>query len=1096
MKKILLSFCSVYALAGVVDPNFSYQDYLDFGNNKGKFKVGEKNIKISSKDGFKDIVFNAPMIDFSAANESGLLINAVTNIGGSYAVSAAHMIEPKDRPDLIVKGRELEFGLIKSKVIASDTDFTAYSSGAEIRDFAIIRMDKLNINSSANLMNMNFYSKNAGSTQYEIYLDSGEKNKLRNSSRYTYFVKSGSGIQGIGKFDESVTPDNIEHSYVFNTGGLLYLNDNDSIGKISFGSSMPGKKRDAFSNSMSPGDSGSALYVFDKVLQKWFLIGVGSTSNCAPNGNIISSSHACSESNYQLINNYIINDFKAAHTQAINDINLTLENNSLKNTNAIYVKPLDSKDDKDLVFNNKTKISLNQNTDLNSSVLYFKNGGEVSGNNNLNIGGVVVLNGELNYEPTTNTSLHKMGAGTLNVLNSSSGALRFGEGVVSLKNIDGNNAFSSIYLLNQAKLVLNYANQINDNVIFGKGGGVLDLNATVATFNNIKALDYNTKIINSSATKSELNINSNSIYHGQIGKNIDVNTNAKVIFDGSFDIDTLNVNGGAVLQAHPTSHEVATYYAISNAEALGEVVSKAPSSENELEKRIFKANKINVANSSLDILSDTSLNVKEINLTSSSLNIGENKIYLDNNDMANLDSSLVFRQSISEKVINPKDIYVNANVFLDNNSTLNIKNQANFKGNISGGTANFDNANIHSNINVENLNANNTNFILDLNTQTIVSNVSTSGADNKISLNTNVKNISNKILLASLAGNVSEDFFTFNDIKNGLLTYKPNIDYENGKWYLSSLSGDNGYFFQEENTEATKSANATLNQMFFSYVLEWNNLQKRMGDLRQNPYEYGTWARLYTGKSAYKDINKTTFYELQAGFDKKVEFNNYDLFTGFLLNHSNYSYSKENATTSYVDGKLKGFGAGVYASALFNDGFYIDAILKYIHYKNDINLNIEGINAKSNDNSYSIVGSVEFGKRFDFENFYLEPQIELISGYIPSLKITSENMILKSSSFIPLHLKTAIFGGFSYEKTNFRAGFGMANDIVKNSKKYLSQDNIQNVYSGERDNRVFVNLGLDYKISDNQRLSFELEKTFFGKFDVDYSANIVYRYSF
>ncbi|EAB5230792.1 autotransporter outer membrane beta-barrel domain-containing protein [Campylobacter jejuni] len=48
----------------------------------------------------------------------------------------------------------------------------------------------------------------------------------------------------------------------------------------------------------------------------------------------------------------------------------------------------------------------------------------------------------------------------------------------------------------------------------------------------------------------------------------------------------------------------------------------------------------------------------------------------------------------------------------------------------------------------------------------------------------------------------------------------------------------------------------------------------------------------------------------------------------------------------------------------------------------------------------------------------------------------------------------------------------------------------------KKDQRMFINLGNDYKLNDKTRFSFEFEKTFFGDLNVDWSANANLRYSF
>lgn len=50
------------------------------------------------------------------------------------------------------------------------------------------------------------------------------------------------------------------------------------------------------------------------------------------------------------------------------------------------------------------------------------------------------------------------------------------------------------------------------------------------------------------------------------------------------------------------------------------------------------------------------------------------------------------------------------------------------------------------------------------------------------------------------------------------------------------------YFFTNNNTVKTKSI---LAQAILCSMIEWNNMHKRMGKLRNNPYESGVWLRTF-----------------------------------------------------------------------------------------------------------------------------------------------------------------------------------------------------------------------------------------------------------
>lgn len=1163
---------SMNLFAGVVNPNFAYQDYLDFGANKGKFSVG-KNLSVTDKNG-KIVDFKVPTPDFSAANQSGELMGELTNIGGSYAITAAHMISPTNRADLIVKGKEYEFGNVKSKVVASDTNFKDYwklntscnelQPVNDLRDFAVIKMSKLNINNAAKVIDREFYYINPdikeefkndqvelyrdkfsmknqawNKAEYDKYIATGKEQDsddigkgilINHPERFSVYARSGSGIQQIGYTDGALVPVKIENDGVFLTGGVLYLNKSEStnnIGILRLDAVSEDRiynqdyTRLEFSNNSAPGDSGSAIYVYDNLLKDWFVVGVVSTSNCDPNG---VAGNACYQTSYSLINNHIINNFKNDYTMTLGD---SAYNSNLINS---FVLDKNNEKNKDLVFSKAVTITLNNKENLGSSVFYFNDNSTINGGEVL-LGGVVINDGKtLEFNATTglNDNLHKMGKGSLNITKESSGGLRSGEGLTILNTT--NKAFSSIYLLNDAKLKITNENQLKDtNLIFN--GGELDLNGVNLSLNKIQANNFKTLITNSNSKESKLNITSPKefdIYHGKIANNISLElNNAKdFVFDGELNLNNLNINNSTInLQGHPLAH--AYLYNKETANKVGANIAPTTSFQEDYEARINNINNIVLDNASLNILKHSTLNAKNITLNNASnLNIGDNKIYLDyydNNHISNGEKDLVFTSSLQEFNSLASNINVNANVVLNNNSSLNIKNGSEFNGSISDdktGSLHLDNANIEANINIANLNATNTNFYFALDKTLNVTN-SAVGSLNTFMIKPSLAG-ENKYLLASINNTnntIKQDYLKALEYKENISIYKPNIEFanENGKanWYLVSLKEEvqepdtnepntpnieekptiNDYFFVEENKAVTQMIDNSLNQVFFSYVLEWNNLQKRMGELRNNTSS-GFWTRAYVGESSYKDYNKTKFYEFQLGIDKLNESNYYKNYTGLVLNQSIYKLGNN------LSGDIKGTGFGIYNSTIFDNGFYIDAIAKYINYKNDFTLYVknqnEVLNSLKAKNSSSLIASVELGYRKDFNNFYLEPQIEFITGYVGKQELSSEDkkLNLKSDSFVPFNIKTALFMGANYEKFALRAGVGYAADLINNAKKTIKDLDSTSIYNGKKDSRAFVNLSNTYKINEKSTLNLEFERTFGGDLNIDYSFNLVYRYSF
>ncbi|ELQ2306706.1 autotransporter outer membrane beta-barrel domain-containing protein, partial [Escherichia coli] len=51
-------------------------------------------------------------------------------------------------------------------------------------------------------------------------------------------------------------------------------------------------------------------------------------------------------------------------------------------------------------------------------------------------------------------------------------------------------------------------------------------------------------------------------------------------------------------------------------------------------------------------------------------------------------------------------------------------------------------------------------------------------------------------------------------------------------------------------------------------------------------------------------------------------------------------------------------------------------------------------------------------------------------------------------------------------------------------------------FEGEKDSRMLMTVGMNAEIKDNMRLGLELEKSAFGKYNVDNAINANFRYVF
>lgn len=133
---------------------------------------------------------------------------------------------------------------------------------------------------------------------------------------------------------------------------------------------------------------------------------------------------------------------------------------------------------------------------INSGDFTLQNG---SGSNKITkFAGFDIANGaSLNLNVVAETSVHKIGKGSLIVNSSGNKILRLGDGIVELKSA---NAFEKIYITSgRGFLKLGVNENLSNKIFFGNGGGVLDINGFDQTFGSVSANSNTAKIINTNS---------------------------------------------------------------------------------------------------------------------------------------------------------------------------------------------------------------------------------------------------------------------------------------------------------------------------------------------------------------------------------------------------------------------------------------------------------------------------------------------------------------------------------------------------------------------------------------------------------------------
>lgn len=274
-------------------------------------------------------------------------------------------------------------------------------------------------------------------------------------------MREGAGVQMLGHLTQGA--DKIADNDLYHTGGFTYFSDIDNNPfalRFENYDWQDNFNRFAFSSSSAPGDSGSALYVYDNLDKKWYMIGVLSSSDCAGNDKDL-----CSIAVYSVVNNALVNEFKDDKTIKLSAgkyiFNSSLLNSSMQdigasviddnlacslywesvfNKNKFNDRLSAMKDSKDIYFSDLGVLSLEKNIDLGAGGLIFADNVNWHIESNdfwfVHAGIYTGLNSLVVYDVKTldNDFLHKVGEGRLIITSSSpDSGLRVGAGAVDLR---------------------------------------------------------------------------------------------------------------------------------------------------------------------------------------------------------------------------------------------------------------------------------------------------------------------------------------------------------------------------------------------------------------------------------------------------------------------------------------------------------------------------------------------------------------------------------------------------------------------------------------------------------------------------------------
>ena len=423
---------------------------------------------------------------------------------------------------------------------------------------------------------------------------------------------------------------------------------------------------------------------------------------------------------------------------------------------------------------------------------------------------------------------------------------------------------------------------------------------------------------------------------------------------------------------------------------------------------------------------------------------------------------------------------------------------------LKGSQVRFSNAGTTGSLTVDTLTADNSQFVMNTDgkkADKVTVNQSLSGKNNTLVVVPSAASVSqgtSPLALITAPKTTAADVFTLTPVtqRAGIHTFTPQVSIvENGDSKQWQLEG----FNIQQDKAALQVSKAVMNTGYKNFLTEMNNLNYRMGDLRNTQGETGGWARVFSGTGSANAGYSNSWTHLQTGADRKHAFDGGALFTGVTA-----TFTRTNSKGEGWSGQTKSTGIGVYASAMFDSGLYVDAIGKYVRHDNHYSAK-ETEMPEQNYHSHSWYLGAETGWRFSLPGAtFIQPQTELVYGSVAGNRFdwqsAGSDIRIQRKQDNPLVGRTGVESGKTFRGKDWEltalAGVHYQYDLFKPTetvvRDFIGETHIKN----GKDSRVNFSLGVNAKIKENTRISLNVERSAFGQYDIDKAINANIRYSF
>ncbi|OCG11313.1 hypothetical protein A9G09_00920 [Gilliamella sp. wkB292] len=300
--------------------------------------------------------------------------------------------------------------------------------------------------------------------------------------------------------------------------------------------------------------------------------------------------------------------------------------------------------------------------------------------------------------------------------------------------------------------------------------------------------------------------------------------------------------------------------------------------------------------------------------------------------------------------------------------------------------------------------------------------------------------------------------------------------------------------------QITTTANASagfLNANYLMSYVETQTLLKRLGDMRNSGTFGDVWLRGFSGKLDSFSSGKLSKFDMnyhgfQFGADKQLLENTPFVIGAFVgQTYGDPDYRKG-------DGSLRSFNTGLYTTYLDESGFYLDGVAKYARQKNHFKVRDTADNRVQGTGHTNGLGvSLELGKKYQINDFYIEPQTQIAYSHQNGTSINATNGLnVKLGNYNSLIGRASALFGYQVNTENSNINLYAKTGIVRefDGDTYYKLNGNKESHSFEG-NWWNNSIGVSAQVNKAHTIYLDVESSTGNRFNL-LQVNGGYRYSF